>query len=262
MKSSRILIGISLLLAGCASHTVFVALEEMPVASLTDSCDPVVMADTAAGYCHYATSLSQQLAAFKLAQEAYLAMPENPHIAMTLSRCAYFASELADDKEISYQLIRKGMEASWKAGADKKDPAAAFYYGVFWGQMIRKKGLTALGKLPELEGVFSAALKHPETEHGGPFRALGMLYLKAPAWPRSIGDLEKSLELLERGTVEFPNFPLNHFFYAQALVEDESFEDAEHHLQLAEKLVDAGDFGAFGDRWTGDIKAFRAKIGD
>jgi tetratricopeptide (TPR) repeat protein len=75
-------------------------------------------------------------------------------------------------------------------------------------------------------------------DEGGPLRILGALYQKAPAWPTGPGDLDEALELLEQAVTEHPNHPLNHLFYAEALLEDDEVEAALAHLDKAGALLD------------------------
>ena len=51
----------------------------------------------------------------------------------------------------------------------------------------------------------------------GPLRIL-TLYLKAPAWPKGVGDHDKALELLEKAAKTHSGHPLNHLFYARSAV--------------------------------------------
>lgn len=260
MKSLHLTIGISLLLTGCAVRHAFVALPQVNTADLTDSREPKVMAETAATTCTYATPYPKQLAGLKLAQDAHRARPEDPDIARVLARCAYFVLEGATQRQFRADVARVGKAAAWVAGADQDQPVAAYYFGAFWGQLIRRQGLSALGDLPELERVFLRAAEHPETEYGGPLRALGMLYLKAPAWPRSLGDLELALEYLQSGVEQSPDFPMNHICYAEALIEDGSINQAQHQLDLAVQLLESGAFGSLDERWAEDVARLRRRI--
>ena len=101
------------------------------------------------------------------------------------------------------------------------------------------------------------ARSRPELEQGGPLRVHGMLYLRAPPWPASIGDLEAALELLEAAVQQFPEHPQNHLFLAQVLHEDGDAEAAAAALERAEQAIADGDWGAAGPRWQTEIEALR-----
>jgi len=90
----------------------------------------------------------------------------------------------------------------------------------------------------------------PDMDEGGPLRVLGALYLKAPPWPAGVGDEEKALELLELAVEDHPDHPLNHLFLAEAQIEDEDYEAAQEHLDLARKLLDPARFFWRAQRWN------------
>ena len=79
---------------------------------------------------------------------------------------------------------------------------------------------------------------------------LGAIYLKAPPWPAGFGDEEMALELLEEAVQDFPNHPLNQLFYAEALMEDEEYVDAQRGLARARELMKPGDFGWRVEGWS------------
>jgi tetratricopeptide (TPR) repeat protein len=100
----------------------------------------------------------------------------------------------------------------------------------------------------------------PAVDAGGPLRLLGTLYLRAPPWPRGPGDSEKALELLERAVDEYPEHPLNHFFYAEALFDDEEYEDALEEIQEARARVDPAVLHWRTDRYLEMIDGLEARI--
>jgi hypothetical protein len=60
-----------------------------------------------------------------------------------------------------------------------------------WPAHVQVKGLTAIGRLSELVSLLKTASAKPEIDQGGPLRVLGLLYVRAPAWP--VGRLWDSL---------------------------------------------------------------------
>lgn len=249
------------LLTGCAAieKTSPPALQGVEVETLTNSEDPVEMARVARRYCGYPSPLEKQLAAFKLAQRAYLKDPKNQEVDLILARCALFASGLINDEERKIEVVRKGYEAA-AAGGGKNNPRVSYYYGACLGLLIEDKGVTAAGELGELEAALKKATEKAETDFGGPLRALGMLYLRAPSWPTGIGDLDQALELLERAAREFPLHPENHLFYAYALKEDGRTEEAVEELDRATSALVEGEWGDYAPIWKKDIAEFRKEI--
>ncbi len=252
----------TIVLSGCGSIPTHSppALVGVEVEELTDSEDPEEMIEMANRYSTYSVPLDKQLAAFKLAQRAYMMDRANQGAALTLARSALRLSGLINDEDWKYEIIRKGYEAGARAGGEGDEPLAAYYFGAHLGLLIEEKGLTAAGEVPRFEEAMRRAADKPETDLGGPLRALGMLYLRAPAWPTGVGDLELSLEMLERAAREYPDHPENHLFLAYALQEDDQTDVANEELNRAEEAISHGQWGDYAPRWRKEIKQFREEL--
>ncbi|TFH41213.1 MAG: hypothetical protein E4G96_05960, partial [Chrysiogenales bacterium] len=97
-------------------------------------------------------------------------------------------------------------------------------------------------------------------DYGGPLRVLGMLYIKAPAWPSGIGDLDKALDLLRRATEKYPSHPLNYMFYGDALLQDDDKEKALENLETAYRLAVPEIWGLpYSTIWRREIDALKSK---
>ncbi len=249
-------------LVGCASipRESPPALVGMEVETLTDSPDPAEMARIGARYVSYAAPREKQLAAFKLIQRAYLMDRSSRETALLLARSALLLSGLMTDQERKMEVVRKGYEAAAMAGGEGDEPEAAYYFGTLLGLLIEEEGLSAAGEVPRFEEALERAMKQPETDRGGPVRVLGMLYLRAPAWPAGAGDLEKALEYLQRAAEEFPGHPENHLFYAYALAEDDRSPEALKELNSARAALSAGEWGDYAPRWREEIEKFREEL--
>lgn len=252
----------TLLLSGCGSIPTQSppALVGVEVEELTDSEDPDEMIEIANRYSTYSAPMEKQLAAFKLAQRAYMMDRSNREAALTLARSALRLAGLIKDEERKYEIVRKGYEAGVRSVGEEVDPLSAYYFGAHLGLLIEEKGLTGAGEVPRFEEAMRRAAEMPETDLGGPLRALGMLYLRAPAWPAGVGDLELSLEMIERAARDFPGHPENHLFLAYALQEDDQTQEAKEELRRAEEAISSGQWGDFGDKWREDIKQFQEEL--
>jgi len=105
------------------------------------------------------------------------------------------------------------------AQGGEPDGAVHYYLAANLGWSVRSHPVAAMQTLPRMESELMRAIQlTPELDQGGPLRTLGMLYLKAPPWPGGIGDGDKALELLRQVVTQFPDHPLNHLFYTQALL--------------------------------------------
>ena len=122
----------------------------------------------------------------------------------------------------------------------------------------------AMENLERLEIEMKRALAlNPGIDDGGPLRLLGALYLKAPAWPNGIGDLDKALELLEKAVKDYPAHPINHLFYAQALWaegEEPALGQAKAEFELGGKLLAEGNWGYNKAPWKKEFDEFKQEF--
>jgi tetratricopeptide (TPR) repeat protein len=75
----------------------------------------------------------------------------------------------------------------------------------------------------------------PAYNQAGAHRVLGRIYFEAPAWPMSVGDLQKSLEHLQAAVRLAPNNSTNHLYLAQTLARLHYRSLAEQQLELVLK---------------------------
>jgi len=110
-----------------------------------------------------------------------------------------------------------------------------YYLGLSLGIKMRTAFIyTKIVNLGHLIDILKRAVEMDAgVDEGGPLRVLGALYLKAPPWPRGPGDMDKALDLLAKAVSQYPNHPLNHYFYAEALLEDEEDADAVEQVNEA-----------------------------
>ncbi|MGI5863643.1 MAG: hypothetical protein ACOX6T_16520 [Myxococcales bacterium] len=258
MKRSSIL-SVLLLSAACATSGAPVA-PALPAA--TSAVDASLLGDDAFGLadagnrlCTYLATQEERRLGFELASRAHALAPQDKQIALTLARCAFFRADWEPEPKVMTEVAQAGMDAAAIAGANEKEPRSSYYFGLNLGLVLQHKGLEALSLLPKEIEALEAASAEPEQDLGGPLRVLGMLYMKAPAWPAGPGDLEKSLELLEEAARRFPSHPLNRLFYAEALAEDDEKQSAAAELEAAMKLARPELWGNYAERWQGQAAA-------
>jgi hypothetical protein len=174
---------------------------------------------------------------------------------------AKISAELAAGETVIAVSEKLAGEGKWWAermlfGATN-DPVGLYLLAVNMGQLIIRHPLKALKDLPKVERSLKKAVAGaPDFDKGGPLRVLGMLYVKAPAWPQGIGDSDKGLELLEQAVERHPDHPLNHFFLARALWDvdgDSAREQIAAQLAITRNLLASKDWGYSAGRWNRDI---------
>lgn len=161
--------------------------------------------------------------------------------------------------------IQKGIqlaENSLKNGGDQ-DAAVHYYLGALLGLWLNDHPLDAGTLLSRVENELVLAGKLSKAiDDGGPSRLLGMIYLKAPPWPAGIGDGDKALELLHEAATAYPQHPLNHAFYALALLEvDNKKEEARSQRDLGLKTLQNDIWGYNRTIWQREFDSLQKDLG-
>ncbi|MGC4118278.1 MAG: tetratricopeptide repeat protein [Myxococcales bacterium] len=205
--------------------------------------------------CSTLTTHDQKLLGFSLAQRALAMSPHHTGAAIAVAHCAAVLTEWETDAARLETIAQVGLEAGKAAGAPDRDPRASYWMAVNLGLAIQQRGMAALPLLPVEMAALKTSQAAKEIELGGPLRALGMLYLKAPSWPAGPGDLDAAMELLKEAVDTYPSHPLNHLFYAQALRESGDGGGASKELARAQELARPELWGEYAALWRAQIQA-------
>lgn len=130
---------------------------------------------------------------------------------------AWLAEYAADDIERE-KYTREGLTYANTALQREPDGTeAVFYHGVlagFLGDLNHDYGLDAVSKIEaDMTKLIDA---DRDIANGGPWRALGVLQLRAPGPPVSIGSLRNGKKNLEKALEKAPSWPENHLYMAEA----------------------------------------------
>jgi tetratricopeptide (TPR) repeat protein len=163
---------------------------------------------------------------------------------------AYTLANEAKTRGDQMGFAKKGIFYARRCADLAPEKAACYFYqalntGLFYEAKI-------FGYPKAMVRIAKAAHKvnelEPSYEHGGGYRILGKLYLEAPSF--NIGsdevtrDLDKSQLYLEEAVKTDPNYPENHLFLAETLIEQEDWTRAHQHLEKAEVLIRETDYPA------------------
>ena len=133
------------------------------------------------------------------------------------------------------------------------------------GIAVKEHPAIALKNLERLVSSLEKAVElSPNVNSAGPYRVLGMVYLKAPPWPQGIGDGDKALELLQEAVRRFPEYPKNRIFYAQVLWElegEDREEEVIEHLEEARRLLYQEKWKTVRVRWMKDWTILAEEVG-
>ncbi len=165
------------------------------------------------------------------------------------ARLLHILTELEPDPERRQPSVETGVSISRELmDAFPAHVESPYYLAIFLGRQAQKQGLSALATVKKVEKLaLSAVEKDPAFDSAGPLRFLAMLYIKAPAWPVSIGDIDAAREYAVQA-VKTDDVPINWIVLAEVLAEDGETEKAR---QL---LTDALDAKAARPSWE------RAKV--
>ena len=183
------------------------------------------------------------------------------------SKVCLHLAERETEQEKREKLADEGVSFAETAltQGGSSDGAVHYYLAVNLGLAVREHPILAAGNIDRLETELTQAVAlSPDIDDGGPLRALGSLYLKAPAWPSGIGDRDKALELLEKAVKEHPEHPLNHLFYAQALWDEDdeaTLPQVKAEFELGQKLLAEGDWGYNKAPWKKEFDEFQLECG-
>ena len=143
-----------------------------------------------------------------------------------------FLAENETRSEFRKEAAKRGIVLSRHGRELKPDRVECIYwYAINVGLLAdvdRSYGLDAVG---EMEAALKRAGEIDERyDFAGPLRVLGILCLRTPAPPVSIGSPRKGLRLLQRATESFPDYPENFLYLAEALRDSDRAGEARQTL--------------------------------
>ena len=246
----------SLILEGCVAHT---SIDSKPLTApqgpLPQQFDPAVLEQDVLGLtaaaerlCQPLLSREQNALGHALAERALGMDSNNPNAALAVARCAALLLDFLEGKERD-RMAETGVSAVRALGAPDKNPVASYWLAICLGQILRERGMSAIPLLSEEIKALKTAQEEPSIDLGGPFRVLGMLYLKAPGWPAGPGDHDVALELLSGVALQYPSHPLNQIFYGEALLATGDKETARQHFAKGKDLAREELWGAIAHSW-------------
>jgi tetratricopeptide (TPR) repeat protein len=156
-----------------------------------------------------------------------------------LARTCFILGDLAPKKQRE-GYYRKGQ--MYAAMLSREDPNRT--EGHYWlalnlcGEADACGYMVGRRLLPQIIENLERSLALSETyDEAGAHRVLGRIYFEAPAWPMSVGDLQKSLHHLKAAVKLAPNNSTNHLYLAQTLYRLNFRSLAQQHLEIVLKCT-------------------------
>lgn len=173
--------------------------------------------------------------------------------------CFLLADRTETDRVRRERFASEGVGWAERALAqgDEENGEVYYYRAVNLGITVEKHPVAAMKSLDRIVASLEKALElAPDVHNAGPSRVLGMVFLKAPQWPKGIGDGDKAMELLRDAVRKSPGYPMNHIFYARALWEVEGEDGSQEItacLEEAARLLNQEQWEPVRERWMDDV---------
>jgi tetratricopeptide (TPR) repeat protein len=196
----------------------------------------------------------------RIAEKIFQISPNSPEAHWRAARAIFYLI-LAQPDRLDGSLSQRCLDYGQTAIQVQASASAHLYSALCMGlraQFAPMEGLSLVKKM----------LKHAERvnqldatlDHAAGARLLGGIYMKAPAWPTSVGDIEMAIEFLEKAVTLVPDWPENVLLLAEAYYTEDRIEDARNTLQKAKHLVP--DQGAWTAYFVKRIKAIEEEFED
>ena len=138
-----------------------------------------------------------------------------------LARLCFILGEFGEERE-SESYFDRGRHYAELLSREQPDRVEGHYWlGLNIAGLAKVGGAgRGLRLVPTIIEKLEVALVIDETyDQAGPHRTLGRIYCKAPCWPLSEGDINKSLEHLRAAVEIAPENSTNHLYLAETLIQ-------------------------------------------
>lgn len=163
--------------------------------------------------------------------------PVNSRALYELSKVHYLLGDRTQDKEAKLELYYKGRDYGRQAvELDDNSPDAHFWYMVNIGRVGQTKGvLNSLVLVPEVRKEIERVLEL-DPKHIGALDAQAMLYYELPGLLG--GNLNKSIESLDRGIALDSNYALLYVDMAKVYIKKKDHEKARWYLNRVLEITE------------------------
>ena len=173
-----------------------------------------------------------------------------------------FLAENETRPELRRKSAQHGVVFARRARELKPDGVEGqYWYALNVGLLAdvdRAYGLDAVG---QMETALKRAIELDERyDLGGPLRVLGILHLRTPLPPASIGSPRKGLRLLRRAVELFPDYPENYLYLAEALRDNGRGDEAKEALRKVLEAKPWPDRQFESQEWRAQALKLRAQL--
>jgi tetratricopeptide (TPR) repeat protein len=235
MASRRALLLGVLVAAACgcrAVRNVHTADSQQPLAVTTEEAQKL-RADGLALYGQQPRGLAPVTRAARMLEQAARALRDDYAAQWQAAQALAFLAENETSSDVRLEAARRGVVLARQARALKADGVEGYYwYALNVGLLAKEDRSYGLSAVGEMETALKRAIDLDERyDMAGPPRILGILQLRTPPPPTSIGSPRKALRLLQHTVELFPDYPENYLYLAEALRDNGRADEAREALR-------------------------------
>lgn len=238
-------VGVAVVCLLVVGAVVFVACRQVPDNTLTNAAGDSVSYEKLVGdgRAEFETTPRTPAAVEKAAAhfaDAFKVRSDSYADLVYAARVCTWLAEHAPGKDARKQHTNNGLiYVNTALKLDANGPDAIFYHGVlagFLGDLDNTYGLDAVKKIEK--DMTALIASGQDVNHGGPHRVYGMLLLRAPGPPTSIGSLRNARKHLDQALVVAPDWPENHLYAAEMEFAWAKDKDLPEFAQKARERLD------------------------
>ena len=236
MANRRALLLLGVMIAatcGCSSvGNVHTADSQQPPAVTTEEAQKL-RADGLALYGQQPRVLVPVITAARMLEQSARTLRDDYDAQWQAAQALAFLAENDTRSEFRLEAARRGVVLARQARALKPDGVEGqYWYALTVGLLANEDRSYGLSAVSEMETALKRAIELDERyDLAGPPRILGILQLRTPPPPTSIGSPRKALRLLQHAVELFPDYPENYLYLAEALRDNGRADEAREALR-------------------------------
>jgi len=218
---------------GCSSvGNVHTADSQQPSAVTTEEAQKL-RADGLALYGQQPRGLAPVTNAERMLEQAARTLREDYNAQWQAAEALEFLAENETRAEFRLEAARRGVVLARQARVLKPDGVeGCYWYALNVGLLAKEDRSYGLSAVGEMETALKRAMELDERyDLAGAPRILGILHLRTPPPPTSIGSPRKALRLLQHAVELFPDYPENYLYLAEALRDNGRADEAREALR-------------------------------
>jgi tetratricopeptide (TPR) repeat protein len=149
-----------------------------------------------------------------------------------LSRAAFVLGDIAEkgQRRLYYEQGRQYAQTILQEYPQRVE--GHYWLGLNLAGLADVSRMQGMRLLPQiLEALEHSAAIDPTYDQAGAYRVLGRIYYEAPGRPISVGDINKSLDLLKKAMNLAPTNSTNHLYLAETFIKLGQLDQAKQELQ-------------------------------